>query len=43
MEIVVYRVVGCMRMRMMSVMNNNYLLYEYAANSATTTINQYML
>jgi len=27
----------------MSVMKNNNLLYEYAANSATTTINHYML
>ena len=34
-----YRVVGCMMM--MSVMKNNNLLYEYAANSATTTINHY--
>jgi hypothetical protein len=25
------------------VMKNNNLLYEYAANSATTTINHYML
>ena len=37
-----YRGVGCMMMKM-SVMKNNYLLYEYAANSATTTINHYML
>jgi hypothetical protein len=28
---------------MISVMKNNNLLYEYAANSATTTINHYML
>jgi len=28
---------------MMCVMKNNNPLYEYAANSATTTINHYML
>ncbi len=36
MQIVVYRAVGCMGMMMMSAMKNNNLLYEYAANSATT-------
>ena len=40
MSIVTYRAVGCMMM-MMSVMKNNNLFYEYAANSATTTINHY--
>ena len=40
MKIVAYRVVGCM---MMMMMENNYLQYEYAANSATTTINHNML
>ncbi len=42
-QIVVYKVIGCMRMRKISVMKNNNLLYEYVANSATTTINHYML
>ena len=42
MQVVAYRAVECMRMMMMSVMKNNNLLYEYAANSATTTINHYM-
>ena len=32
-----------MRMMMTSVMKNNNLSYEYAANSVTTTINHYML
>ena len=43
MQIVVYRAVGCMMMMMMSVMKNNNILYEYTANSVTTTINHYML
>ena len=30
-------------MMMMSVMENNIPYYEYAANSATTSINHYML
>ena len=42
MQVVAYRAVECMMM-MMSVMKNNNLLYDYAANSATTTINHYML
>ena len=42
MQVVAYRVVECMRM-MMSVLKNNNLLYEYAANSATTSINYYKL
>ena len=42
MQVVAYRAVGCMMM-MMSVMKNKNPHYEYAANSATTTINHYML
>ncbi len=43
MWIVTYRAVGCMKMRTMSVMKKNKLLYEDATNSATTTINHYIL
>ncbi len=43
MQKVAYRVVEYMRTMMMSVMKNNNLSYEYAAKSATTTKNHYML